>query len=143
MGALLGLIPTLLPILGKVFDKIFPDPEQRDRAKLELMKLQQEGAFKEDEMRFDAIVMEAKSKDPWTSRARPSFLYVVYLYILAAIPFGVLFAYNPDIAGQVTQGVQSWLAAIPEPMWWLFGSGYLGYSAARSMDKRMIIQGKK
>ena len=34
---------------SKVIDKIFPDPAERDRAKLELLKQQQAGEFKEME----------------------------------------------------------------------------------------------
>lgn len=36
-------ITTILDIGSKVLDKIFPDPAQRDAAKLELLKLQQSG----------------------------------------------------------------------------------------------------
>ena len=42
--------------------------------------------------RLSAIVTEARSPDPWTSRARPSFLYVMYVMLLWAIPMGVLAA---------------------------------------------------
>ncbi len=84
--------------------------------------------------------MEAKSADPWTSRARPSFLYVVYTFILAAIPMGFLFAFEPETAEAVTEGVRLWLAAIPGEMWALFGAGYLGYSGMRSYDKRKLIE---
>lgn len=33
------LIPTLLPILGKVVGNLFPDPEQKARAEAEMMKV--------------------------------------------------------------------------------------------------------
>ena len=36
-------ITILLGIGSKIFDKVFPDPAQRDAAKLELLKLQQSG----------------------------------------------------------------------------------------------------
>tara|TARA_B100000085_G_C18392819_1_gene451183 strand:+ start:63 stop:236 length:174 start_codon:yes stop_codon:yes gene_type:complete len=49
---------------------------------------------------------------------------------------GVLFAFEPEVAQAVIMGVQGWLQAIPEPMWALFGAGYLGYTGARSFDKR-------
>jgi hypothetical protein len=29
-----------------------------------------------------AVLAEAESPDPWTSRARPSFLYVMYVLLL-------------------------------------------------------------
>jgi hypothetical protein len=78
---------------------------------------------------------EAKSQDKWTSRARPAFLYVVYLFILFAIPMGILSIFSPVAAERIASGTSSWLKAIPESMWYLFGAGYLGYGAFRSFDK--------
>jgi len=123
------------PVLD-IIDKIIPDPEQREKAKLEYLKQQQEGKLKETEVALSAIVAEANSEDPWTSRARPSFLYVMYIMILAAIPMGFLFAFAPEVAEAVIKGVNGWLKAIPDAMWTLFGAGYLGYVGARTVDKR-------
>ena len=140
-------LPAILGLVGAVakplLANLFPDPEQRAKAELKLLELQQQGALKEVEVAMSAIVMEAKSADKWTSRARPGFLYVIYLYIIAAIPMGVLHAADPMMSANVTLGVQGWLAAIPEAMWWLFGAGYLGYSGARTMDKKTLAQGFK
>ena len=123
---------------GKIIDKIFPDPEQRDRAKLEMMRLQQEGQFKEVEIQMSAILAEAKSADPWTSRARPSFLYVMYIMILASIPMGILSAFKPEMATQIAAGLKAWLIAIPNELWAVFGIGYTGYTVARSAwDKKV------
>lgn len=36
-----------LPFVGKVIDKIFPDPIKAGEAKLEMMKMEQQGEFKE------------------------------------------------------------------------------------------------
>ena len=82
-----------------------------------------------------AIVAEAQSNDPWTSRARPSFLYVMYAMILWAIPMGLIAAVQPAMAKGIAEGMNAYLAGIPEPMWALFGTGYLGYTAARSWGK--------
>lgn len=46
-------ITAILEIGGKVIDRLWPDPLQRDAAKLELFKLQQQGAFKESEQMFE------------------------------------------------------------------------------------------
>lgn len=37
---------ALLPVIGTVIDKLFPNAEERDKAKYELFKLQQEGELK-------------------------------------------------------------------------------------------------
>lgn len=129
------MITDIVKVGLSIIDKIIPDPEQREKAKLELLKQEQEGKLKENEVALSAIIAEAKSSDPWTSRARPSFLYCMYIMILASIPMGIVFAINPTVAEAVITGVKGWLQAIPEPMWALFGAGYLGYVGARSYDK--------
>ena len=128
-------IGSIFDLTGKVIDKIWPDKNEAEKAKLELFKMQQAGEFKELESSFNAIIAEAQSADPWTSRARPSFMYVMYIMILASLPMGVLFAFNPETAMAVTAGVKSWLIAIPEELYALFGVGYVGYSVTRSYDK--------
>lgn len=131
-------ISALLNIGSTIIDKLFPDPVKRDEAKLQLAKLQQDGELKALETRMSAIIAEAKSTDKWTSRARPSFLYVIYIMILSALPMGVLFAFEPAVAHNIAEGMQAWLKAIPEPLYALFGAGYLGYSASRSYDKKNL-----
>jgi len=123
---------------GKIIDKIWQDPAQRDQAKLELLKMQQSGELDAIKVQMSAILAEAQSSDPWTSRARPSFLYVMYIMILAAIPMGILSAFNPDIAVKIADGLKAWLAAIPNELWAVFGIGYTGYTVARSAwDKKV------
>jgi len=132
-------IAPLLDFGKSIIDRIFPDKvaqaEQRAKAELELMALQQSGAFQTLQVQMSAILAEAQSPDPWTSRARPSFLYVMYTMILVAIPFAILWAFQPDLADRMATGLQKWLAAIPDALWALFGAGYLGYTGARSFDK--------
>ena len=128
-------ITAIFGVGEKLIDKLIPDPEAKAKAKIELMTLAQNGELKEMETKMSAIITEAQSSDPWTSRARPSFLYVIYVMILTAIPMGFLTAFSPDTALAVTDGMKDWLAAIPESMWALFGAGYLGYAGARSFDK--------
>ena len=125
----------ILKIGMSILDKVIPDPDARAKAQLELLKQQQAGALEETRTAMGAILAEAQSADPWTSRARPSFLYVIYLMILMAVPMGVLAAVKPDLATQIAAGMQAWLAAIPDSLWTLFGVGYLGYTGARSWDK--------
>ena len=83
---------------------------------------------------------EPKTPDPWVSRARPTFLYVIYVMILWAIPMGLVAALRPTIARDMTAGIAAYLAAIPEPLWALFGTGYLGYTAARSRGKAKGVE---
>jgi hypothetical protein len=130
------IVGGVVDLLSKGLDRIFPDKADRERAKLALWQAQQDGQLKELEISMSAIIAEANSQDPWTSRARPSFMYVMYTLLLAAIPMGFLGAVDSGIAGSVTAGFQAWLAALPEELWWLFGAGYLGYAGARTFEKK-------
>lgn len=49
---------ALFTLGGKVIDKIFPDKEAAERAKLELFKMQQAGEFKELEMELQKAQMQ-------------------------------------------------------------------------------------
>ena len=128
LGSIVG------PIAG-IIDKIIPDPKARDEAKLKLLELQGTQEMEATRTQLSAIVAEAQSTDPWTSRARPSFLYVMYTLLLWAIPMGLIGAFRPDMAKAIAGGMNAYLQGIPEPLYALFGTGYLGYTAARQWGK--------
>lgn len=131
----MSILDSLLGPITAIIDKIIPDPKARDAAKLELIRLQgtQEMALLQTQL--SAIVAEANSHDPWTSRARPSFLYIMYVMILWALPMGVIAAFRPDMASAIATGMNAYLNGLPEPLYALFGTGYLGYTAARQWGK--------
>jgi Holin of 3TMs, for gene-transfer release len=131
----MSLIDAVIGPIGKLLDKIIPDPQARDRAKMELLQLQGTQEMEALKAQLSAILAEAGSTDPWTSRARPSFLYVMYTIILWAIPMGLIAAVAPDMAKGIANGMNAYLAGISEPLWALFGTGYLGYTAARQWGK--------
>lgn len=129
------LLDSLLGPITAIIDKIIPDKDARDRAKLELLRLQGSQEMELLQTRLSAIVAEAGSPDPWTSRARPSFLYVMYAMILWAVPMGLIGAFSPRTAGAIAGGMTAYLNGLPEPLYALFGTGYLGYSVARQWGK--------
>ena len=128
-------ISGIFGIGGKLIDKLFPNPEDKAKAQLELLRLQQSGELDQVKVQLSAILAEAQSADPYTSRARPSFLYVVYALLLWSIPMGLLTVFNPDAAATFTRGFKWWLDAIPDPILTLFGTVMLGYSVGRSWEK--------
>ncbi len=130
----MALIDILSPVT-KLIDKIIPDPKARDAAKLELLKLQGTQELEAVRTQLSALIAEAQSPDPWTSRARPSFLYVMYAIILWSIPMGLIAAVQPQMAHDIAGGMNAYLNGIPQPLWALFGTGYLGYTAARQWGK--------
>lgn len=134
-----GLTEGIVDAGKTLIDRIFPDKEkqaaERAAAAMQLEAMRQDGTIKETAQQLSAIIAEAQSADPWTSRARPSFMYVIYVMILMGIPMGLLSAFRPEMAAAIAQGMKLWLAAIPDSLWTLFGVGYLGYSGARMVEK--------
>jgi hypothetical protein len=131
----MGILDTLIGPITSIIDKIIPDKEARAKAKLELLMLEGTQEMQLIEAQLKAIIAEAQSVDPWTSRARPSFLYVMYAMILWAIPMGLLAALRPEMARDIAAGMNAYLNGLPEPLYALFGTGYLGYTAARQWGK--------
>ncbi|UVI38522.1 holin family protein [Qipengyuania spongiae] len=131
----MAIVDSLIGPIASIIDKIIPDREARAKAKLALLELEGTHELKLVEAHLSAIVAEAQAVDPWTSRARPSFLYVMYALILFSVPMGVIAAFDPVTARAIGDGMTSYLAALPEALYALFGTGYLGYTAARQWGK--------
>jgi hypothetical protein len=131
----MAILEAIIAPMSKLIDKIIPDPQARDKAKLELLKLQGDQEMAAISAQMQAIVVEAQSNDPWTSRARPSFLYMMYTLILWSIPMGLIAAADARMAQGIAAGMTAYLRGIPEELYALFGTGYLGYTAARTWGK--------
>ena len=134
------LIEAIIGPIASLIDKIIPDPKARNEAKLELIKLQGGQEMETLRLQLSAVLAEANATDPWTSRARPSFLYVIYIMILWAIPRGLIAAVRPDAAIRIAAGMNAYLNGLPEPLYALFGTGYLGYTVARQWGKAKGIE---
>ncbi|MGC6400490.1 holin family protein [Sphingomonas sp. FW199] len=131
----MSILGTLIGPVAGLIDKIIPDPKARDAAKLELLKLEAAHELEGVRTQLSAIIAEAQSTDPWTSRARPSFLYVMYAILLFSIPMGLLGAVRPEMALGIAAAMNAYLNGLPEPLYALFATGYLGYTAARQWGK--------
>ena len=126
----------VLGSLFKMIDKVVPDRQEAARQKQALLEMQQNGEFKELETRYQAITTEAGSSDPYTSRARPSFMYVFYVVVLSmTILAPILGLFDKEIMVAFFGNVKTGFQAIPDIMWNTFLIGYLGYSAARTVEK--------
>ena len=131
----MSLIDGIIAPVAGLLDKIIPDPKAREAAKLELLRLEGTQELERAKAQMGAVLAEAASPDPWTSRARPSFLYVMYALLLWSIPMGLIAAVRPEMARSIAAGMNAYLAGIPEPLYALFGTGYLGYTVAREWGK--------
>jgi hypothetical protein len=131
---------SLLGPLSAVLDRVIPDPAARDQAKLKLIELEGAHELEATRAQIEAVLADARSADPWTARARPGFLYVMYALLLWSIPMGLVAAVRPAIAEAIARGMTAYLNGIPEPLYALFGTGYLGYTVARSWGKAKGVE---
>ncbi len=134
----MAILDAIIGPVAGLIDKIIPDPKAREAAKVELMRLEGTQELDRIKAQMSAVLAEAGSSDPWTSRARPSFLYVMYALLLWSIPMGLIAAIRPATAEAIARGMNAYLNGIPEPLYALFGTGYLGYTVAREWGKAKV-----
>ncbi|WP_028966584.1 3TM-type holin [Sphingomonas phyllosphaerae] len=124
----------IAPVAG-LLDKLIPDPRAREAAQRELLRMEGTQELERVKAQMAAILAEAQATDPWTSRARPGFLYVMYALLLWSIPMGLIAAVRPQAAAAIAQAMNAYLSGLPEPLYTLFATGYLGYTVAREWGK--------
>jgi len=135
---MVAIAPIIAGVAGPLFglvDMLFTSDEERAAAKLRIVEMEQNGELEATRLQLSAILSEAQSSDPWTSRARPTFLYLMYLIIMLSVGGSIAGIWWPDSVTTAGQNMSNLLNAIPDSLYWLFGAGYLGYSGARSFDK--------
>jgi hypothetical protein len=131
-----ALIPAVIEAAGKALDRIFPDPNQAAAAKLELLKMQQQGEFKQLDadvqlalQQMQINLVEASSPSAWSSGWRPGAGWAG----VAGMAYTALL-----------QPLLSWAAAVkgwPQPPdigsdeLWAVMFGLLGLGTMRSFDK--------
>ena len=122
-------------LIDDAINKIWPNPTEAAAAQATIIQANADAALAALQQQMSVMLAEAQSTDKWTSRARPSFLYVMYVLMLGSIPMGVLYAIDPHHADGIAVGLQKWLAAIPDALWTMFGFCFCGYTGARTVEK--------
>lgn len=123
-------ITPIIEIGSKLIDRIFPDPQQRAQAQLELLKMEQSGEIARMTEQSKVIVAEAQSES-WLARNwRP----------LAMMNF-IIIIFNNYILAQwlKTFGFPVVIMDIPPKMWDLLEIGLGGYIFMRSAEKAIKI----
>jgi hypothetical protein len=128
---------ALLDIGGKLIDKFFPDPEQKAKAQLELMQMQQNGEL----AKINADIAESQeitkrwqadmSSDSWLSKnIRPLALIAIFL---AYFLFTAMSAFGYNAQESYVNLLGSWGQIV-----------FLAYFGGRTVEKVMEMkQGKK
>ena len=121
-------LPTdaLFEIGGKLIDRLWPDPEQRDAAKLKLVELNQAGELAELDAAMNVIVAEAQSEHWVVSAWRP----VTMLVFVAIVANNYLLYPYISLFWQAAP-----LLELPPDLWDLIKIGLGGYVVGRSAEK--------
>ena len=129
-------LDTVLNVGMKILDKFFPDPEQKAKAQLELLKMQQEGDFKKIEA--DIIEQQELTKrqeadmmsDSWLSKnIRPMTLIAI---LTGYFMFALMSAYGMNAHQAYVELLGQWGMLI---MSFYFGG--------RTLEKIMDMKSRK
>lgn len=66
----------------------------------------------------------------------------MYAITLFALPMGIIAAFSAETAQDIGAGISAYLRGLPEELYALFGTGYLGYTAARQWGKAKGVEGR-
>jgi hypothetical protein len=127
MGPLaLPLLTGAMSLGSSLIERFFPDPEQANAAKLELLRLQQTGELTEMVEAAGIIKAEAQSEHWLTANWRP----------LTMLTFVVIIANNYIIYPYLSLFfAEAPVLEIPPDMWDLLKLGLGGYVVGRSAEK--------
>lgn len=124
-------ITAALDIGGKLIDRLWPDPTQRDAAKLELFKLHQQGELAQIAGQIEINKVEAASSSVFVSGWRPAIGWVC----------GSALAYTYLIYPLLTWAAAIWFPSIKPPVLGNDGMlyelllGMLGIGGMRTYEK--------
>lgn len=122
--------------MAKDLREAFVGKEMTPELQVEIQKKMMDLELATQNAQMSMIVAEANSADPWTSRARPSFLYIIYIILLMLFVGAVLGIWWPNNMDIFFANVGKAFSALPEAMWATFAAGYLGYTGARMSEKK-------
>ena len=127
------LLAPLLDLGKGIIDRLFPDPEKKAAAELELLKMTQDGDLKVVLAQLEVNAKEAQHQSIFVAGWRPAFGWCG--------AFGFLYA-------TIGQPLIAWVAQIkgyPQPptlnidLLWVVVTGLLGLGTMRSVEK---VKGK-
>tara|TARA_Y100000590_G_scaffold377798_1_gene444287 strand:+ start:336 stop:734 length:399 start_codon:yes stop_codon:yes gene_type:complete len=123
---MIGLVTSLLPVVGNVLDRVLPDTVEKDRVKAELHSQMLQHSASIEKAAADVVIAEAKGES-WIQRSwRPitmmSFVTIIINNYIA-VPWLQTLGY-PAVSLEV-----------PPDMWTLLQIGLGGYIVSRGAEK--------
>jgi len=114
------MILDLIKIGGTILDKIIPDPVERDKAKLELLKMEEKGEFSRLKMQMETITAEAKGES-WIQRNWRPLTMLTFVILVVAKWLGLT---APDITAELEMKILE-----------IIQIGLGGYIVSRGVEK--------
>ena len=127
-------ITAVLDIGGKIIDKIWPDPTERDKAKLELFRLQQQGELQEIAGQLAINAEEAKSSSIFVAGWRPGIGWVCVFALACQYVVRPTLQWVTVLTGHEVPP----LPGIDNNLWELM-LGMLGLGGLRSWEKKQGV----
>jgi hypothetical protein len=122
---MIGILSAVLPIVGRVLDRVIPDSEARAKAELEI----QTGLLNAESeiIKAAALVVRSEASGNWLQRSWRPMLMILFGLIIAnnyvIVPYVLAFGFFvPSLD-------------IPPGMWALLNVGVGGYVVGRSAEK--------
>jgi hypothetical protein len=123
---MIGLIGSLLPIVGKALDKVLPDTAERDKVHAELRTQMVKRSSEIERAAADVVVAEAKGES-WIQRSWRPITMMAFVTIIVnnyiVVPWLQTFGYPATHLD------------IPPDMWSLLQIGLGGYIVSRGAEK--------
>lgn len=130
MSLAIPIVDSALRVFDTLIERVFPNPAERDKARLELLVLQQNGAMAELSERVSVIVAEAQSKSWLANSWRP---ITMLAFVAVIVNNYLLFPYLKLF------GVEAVLLEMPVHVWDVIELGLGGYVVGRSVEKTASV----
>lgn len=123
---MIGLISSLLPVVGNVLDRVLPDTVEKDKVRAELQASLMEHSASIEKAAASVVIAEAKGES-WIQRSwRP----------ITMLSFVVIIVNNYIVVPWLkTFGLPAVFLEIPPDMWTLLSLGLSGYIVSRGAEK--------
>ena len=123
---MIGLISSLLPVVGNALDRVLPDTVEKDKVRAELQASLMEHSASIEKAAASVVIAEAKGES-WIQRSwRP----------ITMLSFVVIIVNNYIVVPWLkTFGLPAVFLEIPPDMWTLLSLGLSGYIVSRGAEK--------
>lgn len=122
--------PALIPVLGSILDKIFPDASKSQEAKAKLMEMQLNGELQTIVGQLDINKVEAGNASVFVSGWRPAIGWVCAI----ALAYQYLFRPVLSFIAAYTGHAMPTLPGLDDNLWQLM-LGMLGLGGLRTFEK--------